>query len=188
MAVASRAITFQFVESFWVPYTNETTGARGTPVALPANIEFTSAPAGNLLNQPHSGGRGDSITAGKGFDLTVTTAGFTPVVEAAVFGGAVATSGTTPAEQIAFTENTEDISPIGAWIGRVLNANSAGGDTVVIFEGTRFQNAAGYNANQDSLPTSALTATVQGHPVTKNTRKRIVRETAAALVAGSLPT
>lgn len=177
-----------FTDSFFVPWTNEATGARGTPVALPANIEFTSAPTGNLLSQPHSGGRGDQITAGKGFDLAVTIAGFSPATEAAVFGGDVATSGTTPNEQITFTENTEDISPIGDWIGRVLNGNSSGGDTVVIFYGVRFQNAAAFNANQNSLTTTQYTATVDRHPVTKATRKRIVRETAAPLVAGSLPT
>lgn len=179
MPAPSRAVTYVFVESRWIPYTNEETGTLGTAVPIPAPVEFTITPTGTQLNQPHSGTRGDVITTQKGFDLSLTNAGFTAAVEAAIFGNTIATSGTDPNEIVSIDDDADDNGPLGEWEGRVLNAN--GGDVVVRLYGVRFQNAAAFGGSQGALGTTVLPGTVSGHPTTKRLRRRQTRQTAVAL-------
>lgn len=181
MAQPERSIPYSALQARWTPYTNESTAALGTPVIINALIDYTSTPSGTVLNQPHSGGRGDTVTTAKGRDLAMSTSGVTPVVRAALFGHEIATTGTGATEETSLIASIDDVEPLGQMEFRVQDAANPNGDIIHKFHGCRAQNSATTGAGQQAIATTPITLAVSGHPTSLRVDEFIQRATGAVL-------
>lgn len=180
MSAPTRAPAVVAVQSVFIPYEDESTGVRESAGILINNpVEFNADPTGEEVNQPFAGTRGDTFTTQKGFDGSLSVAGVTPAQEAALYGHAVATSGSSPNEIITVTALTTDVALLGDLQMRVLTNGLA--DVIYTIFGVRFQNNPGMSGGQNSFDVPEYRFVAQGHPTNGKLYTKKIRETAAAI-------